>query len=350
MRFLWPDFLWFLLLAPLLLFALQLLARRRERTAQAFADAHLLAHVLTKPGPALRRWTLGLQLAALSVLLVAAARPVATPPLLVNKAAVVIALDASRSMLASDVEPNRLEVARGLAEQFAAQAPAGAQIGLVSFSDVASVLVPPTTDREKLLEALARVQPARNTSLASAVVTGVRMLPGREGVAPPEALTLPSSLTPPPNDAPSQPDNVSSDNVPPGSILILSDGVSNVSAASGLPGTSAIDLAARFAADNEVKLYTLPVGREGGAVTRIGGQDYFVPFEGETLARLADISQGDDLGDADAEALGALFRDLGRAMRWERSDFEIAAPLSGFAALLMLVAGGLSLRSQRRVP
>ena len=344
MRFVWPTFLWFLLLVPLLLAVLRFMAQRRKRTAQDFADSHLLASVVRQPEKAMRRWILGLQVAALSALLLAAARPVAAPPLPVNKAAVVIALDASRSMLATDVEPSRLEVAKRLAEQFVEQAPASTQIGLVSFSDVASVLVLPTTDREELLNALEQVEPARNTSLAAAVVTGVRMLPGREGVAPPEELEAPGVIPPAPDDF-----LPPTDDPPPGSILILSDGVSNVSAGSGLPDAVALDIAARFAADNGVKLYTLPVGRAGGTVTQIDGQAYFIPFEGQTLERLATLSQGDYLDNPDEAALQALFRDLGRVIRWEPSDLEVSSLLSAFAVLLMLVAGGLSLQSRRRL-
>ena len=361
MSFVWPGFLWLLLLVPLVLFGLWFAARRRERTAQAFADAHLLHRVVRRPGKALSRWTLLLQLAALTALLLAAARPVAAPPLRVNKAAVVIAFDASRSMLATDVEPSRLEAARALAERFVAQAPASTRIGLVSFSDVASVLVPPTTDRAELLDALGRIEPARNTSLAAAVVTGVRMLPGREEVPPPAELEPPGFIPPTPDAAPppttsptasppTSPTGTSPTGTPPpGSILILSDGVSNVSANPGLPGPSAVDIAARFAADNNVKLYTLPVGREGGAVTRIDGQDYFIPFEGQTLERLANRSEGDYLENADEETLRELFRRIGRVMRWERSRLEVSSLFSGLAVLLMLGAGGLSLRSQRRV-
>ena len=228
--------------------------------------------------------------------------------------------------------------------------PASTQIGLVSFSDVASVLVPPTTDRAELLGALERVEPARNTSLAAAVVTGVRMLPGREEVTPPAELEPPGFSPPAPDAAPPASPTAT---LPPGSILILSDGVSNVSVNPGLPGPSAVDsatdVAARFAADNNVKLYTLPVGREGGAVTRIDGQDYFVPFEGQTLESLADRTEGDYLEDADEATLRDLFRRLGRVTRWERSTLEVSSLFSGLAVLLMLGAGGLSLRSQRRV-
>ncbi|UCH25817.1 MAG: VWA domain-containing protein [Trueperaceae bacterium] len=346
MSFLWPNFLWFLSLVPLLSVALWILSRRRERSAQAFADAHLLPRLLRRPSKAHLRWMTGLQIAALSALLLAAARPVASPPLPVNKAAVVIALDASRSMLAEDVSPNRLEVARKVAESFVGQAPSTTQIGLVSFSDVASILVPPTTDRQVLLEALAEIGPASNTSLVDAVVAGVRMLPGRERVAPPEELDPPGFI-PPQGEAE---ELEKAEDPPPGAMIILSDGVSNVGSNPNLSSEAALDIAARFATDNEVRLFTYPIGREGGTVARIDGQDYFIPFEPRSLERLAERSDGEYLYPTDEQEVLSVFRTLGRAVRWESIELEISSLLSGLALVLMLVAGYLSLVTQRRVP
>jgi Ca-activated chloride channel family protein len=344
MSFLWPAFLWALLLLPLLLLLFALGARRRERTAASFADPHLLPTLLKRPQRSRNRLLTGLQLAALTLLLLAAARPLAAPPLPVNRAAVVIAFDASRSMLADDVEPTRLDQARAYAERFVAQAPPGTRIGLASFSDIASVLVPPTTDRTTLLEALAGIEPARNTSLAEAVVTGVRMLPGRGHLAPPEALTPPGFTPPVPDDAAEEGEP------PPGSILILSDGVTNVSANPELPAEMALELAARFAADHGVRLYAVPVGREGGAVSRIDGQDYFIPFEPRNLERLTDLGEGTFVFPVEDDALSEVFRELGRVIRWEPTELEISSPLSALALIVLLVAGGLGLRWQRRVP
>ena len=225
MRFIWPTFLWFMALLPVVTALLWWAAKRRKKSSEAFADAHLLGNVLQKPSKTQIRLPLILQLLSLGLLLFAASRPLAAPPLPTNQAAVVIALDASRSMLADDVEPTRLEAARTLAKRFIELSPNSTQIGLVSFSDTASILVAPTTDREELLEGLDRIEPAQNTSLASAIVTGVRLLPGREKVPAPSELQ-PEGFTPleVPADSTETPEDL-----PPGSILIFSDGVSNVS-------------------------------------------------------------------------------------------------------------------------
>jgi Ca-activated chloride channel family protein len=250
-------------------------------------------------------------------------------------------------MLADDVDPSRLERARELAIDFVKQAPATTQIGLVSFSDLASVLVPPTTDREVLLDALAQVQPAQNTSLTAAIVTGVRMMPGRRGVAPPEALEPPAGFAGVPT--PENPAEIET-NPAPGSLLIFSDGVSNVSDNPELALNVALDIAAGFAADNEVKLYTIALGRTGGTVAEVDGQNYFIPFEPENLERLAERSDGQHIFPADSEALSDIYRDLSTVIRWEAREIEVSVLFTGLAAVLMLLAAGLSLRLRRSVP
>ena len=346
MSFLWPKFLWFMLLIPLLMLMYWYAARRRQSSSQKFADSHLLGKLISRPSKALLRLTTIMQFLALTALLVAAARPQATIPLQVNKAAVVIAIDASRSMLADDVEPSRLAKAIELAEQFVNQVPSSTQIGLVSFSDVASVLVPPTTDRDLLKDAISQVEAAQNTSLASAVVAGVRLLPGREGVTPPEELEPQAFQDPQPQAEPEEP----AGELAPGSMLIFSDGVSNVSNNPELAGEVALDIAARFARDNKVNLYTIAVGKSGGTVANIDGQDYFIPFEPDNLERLADFSDGRSLDADNEDDILAIVRELGRVMRWELNDMEVSSLLSGLALVFMMGAAYLSLRLQRRVP
>jgi Ca-activated chloride channel homolog len=346
MRFIWPQFLYFLSLLPVVLFFLYRSARRRQKSAATFADAHLLPNVLKKPTKTQTRLPLILQLIALSSLLFASSRPIATIPLLSNQAAVVIALDASKSMLADDVDPTRLEAAKDLAKRFIEMSPRSTQIGLVSFSDAASILVAPTTEREELLEGLERVKPAQNTSLASAVITGVRLLPGREKVPSPSELE-PEGFTP--LDTPSEPSETL-ENFPPGSILIFSDGVSNVSSNPELQTQDALEIASTFAKDNDVKLYTLAFGREGGSVARIDGQTYFVPFEPDNLEEMANDTDGLVIDPDNDDEMRSVFRELGQIIRWSLTSMEISSLLSALAILLLLIAAALNLRWQRRVP
>ncbi|MCL6527437.1 MAG: VWA domain-containing protein [Thermaceae bacterium] len=351
MTFTWPTFLWVLLLVPGFIGVWWALSRRRERTAQVFADGHLLSSVVRTPPKAHVRWPLGLQLTAMTLLLLAASRPVAAPILPANKAAVIIAVDTSKSMQAADLNPSRLEAAKAVAREFLKVAPPSTQIGLVSFSDNASVLVFPTTDRQKVLEAIERLKPSQNTSIASAVVTGVRALPGRKDLKPPKALLPPNLADNDPLQAqPDLPQALNPEAFPPGSIMILSDGASNVSTNPTLSTQGVLDIAARFAKDNKVKIYTFPLGREGGAVTNLGGQSYYIPFEPKPLQALAQNTGGKSVYPPSDEALRAVFKELGTVIRWEPTRLEISALLSGLAVLLMLIGAGLNLHWQRKVP
>jgi Ca-activated chloride channel family protein len=353
MTFQAPWMLWLLLLVPASGVLLWLAETRRAGRPNPYADPALLADVVRRAPPARSRWVWGLQLAALALLLLAAARPQASPPLPTNEAATVIALDASRSMLADDVAPSRLEAARTLAETFVKSAPRSARIGLISFSDVASLLVPPTTDHAEVLAALQKVQAGQNTSLTGAVVAGVRMLPGRKGIAlPPEleprapgAAAPPTTAPPPPSTATDPPGRTA-----PGAILLLSDGAGNVSSNPALPEDLALTLAARFASDHDVTIDALPFGREGGAVTRLNGQDFFVPYTPQNLERLTALSQGRMVSPTDSRAVRQLARKLGTVIRWVPRRLEISAPLAAAAVLLLLGAGALSLRVHRRLP
>lgn len=342
MSFGFPALLWLLALLPLAGWLLWAAARRREAARRAYADPHLLPAVLA-PAPAWRaRWPLGLQLGALALLLFGAAEPTAMPPLPGNQAAVMIALDVSRSMLADDVKPTRLEAAKQVAREFLRLAPASTRIGLLTFSDSAAVLLPPSTDRAALREALDRVQVAQSTSYAGALVGGVRALPGRSGVAVPPDLQprLPGSQ--PPAGTPTTGSSLDPASLPPGALLMLSDGVPNRGADPRL--------AARFAADNRVKLYAVALGQEGGAVSAIGGQQYFVPFDTKVLKQLTELTGGKFISPPDPDQLRALYRELGTVIRWTPTTVNLAGLLAGLAAALLLVGGTLALRWQGRVP
>ncbi|MER3483135.1 MAG: hypothetical protein C4332_08280 [Meiothermus sp.] len=350
MTFTWPAFLWVLLLVPVFVWMLWALSRRRERTAQVFADGHLLSSVVRTPPKAHVRWPLALQLVALTLLLLAASRPVTAPPLPANKAAVIIAIDTSKSMQAGDLNPSRLEAAKAVAREFLKLAPASTQIGLVSFSDNASALVLPTTDRQKVLDGIERLKISQNTSIASAIVTSVRVLPGRRDLKPPKELLPPDLAQNDPLQAqPDQPKVVDAANLPPGSIMILSDGASNVSTNPGLPTQGVLDIAAKFAKDNGVKVYAFPLGKEGGTVANIGGQNFYIPFEPKNLELLAQSTGGKNVFPPTEEALRAVFKELGTVIRWEATKLEISSLLSALAIVLMLLGAGLNLRWQRRV-
>jgi Ca-activated chloride channel homolog len=183
-----PWYLLLLLLVPLAAWSFSRLEVSRRKTALEYADANLLPEVLNPGNRRHSSWPRALQLVAVAALLFTAARPVATLALPQNKAAVVIALDTSRSMLATDVDPNRLEVAKSVIKKFLERAPADTRIGLVTFSESAASVVPVTTDRAQLLERLEKLNLGNGTSLADPIVASVKALPGRKDAKVPDEL------------------------------------------------------------------------------------------------------------------------------------------------------------------
>jgi Ca-activated chloride channel homolog len=333
-----PWYLLMLLLVPVAIWGLRALEGARRKTALEYADANLLGDVL-RPGnrnhSSLPRT---LQLVALAALLFTASRPVATLSLPQNKAAIVVALDTSRSMLANDVEPTRLELAKSVIKKFVQLAPADTRIGLVTFSESAASVIPVTTDRTLLLEKLASIKVSSSTSLADPLVAGVKSLPGRKDAQVPNELLGARRANP---AAPATPP-IDVNALPPGAILLLSDGVSN-------NARSDPKLAAKFAKDNKVKVYTVAVGREGGAVSRIDGQDYFIPFDAKSLAAIAQDTDGKAITPNDAN-LESVFKELGTAIRFEPTKLELGGILSGLAVALLALGGAMSLQWNRRLP
>jgi Ca-activated chloride channel family protein len=333
-----PWYLLLLLLVPLALWALRAIEAGRRKTALEYADAPLLGGVLREGNRAHSSWPRALQLAALAALLFSASLPVATLTLPQNKAAIVVALDVSRSMLATDVDPSRLEVAKSVIKKFVELAPADTRIGLVTFSESAASVIPVTTDRQQLLEKLAAVKVASSTSLADPLVAGVKSLPGRKDAVIPDELRM--RAAPPAGATPPTPIDVNA--LPPGAILLLSDGVSNNRRNDPV-------VAAKFAKDHKVKIYTVAIGKEGGAVQRIDGQDYFIPFDAKSLQQIAQDADGKAMLPTDAN-LETVFRELGTAIRFEPTKLPLGGVLSGLAVGLLLVSGAMSLVWNRRLP
>ncbi|MDQ7849675.1 MAG: VWA domain-containing protein [Armatimonadota bacterium] len=355
MAFTWPVMLWALAALPLLLWAYLGVLRRQQRMRERLADTRLLAHLVTPLPPWRRHLPVGIYLVAVLLLVLAMARPIAAIPLPVNRAAVVVAIDTSKSMIAEDVKPNRLDAARGAARELIRAMPGGARIGLVAFSDYGTVLVPPSTDRQALVEALDRLQPQQATSVGSAILEALRVLPLRKeflgdrlerlrGPVPQANPLFPSPLpapTPTPTPGPpTAPPSVK--DLPPAAILIFSDGVSNLGADPRA--------AAALAAEARVKIYAVGLGQQGGSVMTYQNQLVLVPFNPVLLQEVARQTGGEYFSAANLEELRRIYRQLGRAIGWERRRTELTSLAAGAAGLLMLSGGLLSMLWFRRLP
>lgn len=337
MEFKWPVMLIGLAAIPLLLLAYGAVRRQQARVAQAFADAHLLP--LLRSGPRLRApWLpFACYLAAVSLLVSASARPVAAIPFPTNQAALVVGIDTSKSMVAADISPSRLDAAKRLARELVLAAPRSLRVGLVAFSDYAQILVAPTTDRQQVLEAIERLQPQQATSIGSAILMGVRVLPGRERAGE-ELLQRQQGI--PPSMPPSPPPNAAE--LPPGALVLFSDGVSNF----GIDPGEAVQVARQY----RVRVHTVGVGSPTGQVQTVDGQLVFIPFDPQGLQQVAQLTGGRYFYPPTVEDFRAIGRELGRSVTWRRQRMELTSLVTAAAGLLMLTGGALSLVWLRRVP
>lgn len=337
MEFTWPVMLVGLAGLPLLLAGWWALRRYQARAAAAFADPHLLP--LLHRGRNLRvpHLPFYLYLLAIALFIFASARPVGAILLPANRAAVILAVDMSKSMVATDLQPSRLEVAKQVAREFLRSIPRSAKVGLVSFSDYAQVLVRPTTQHRDVLEALDRLQPTQATSIGSAILTAVRALPGREQAGQELLMGQPGTLPVPPSTP-----SPTAQPLPPGAILLISDGVSNF----GVDPFQAAQVARRF----EVKIYTVGVGTPQGSVQTVDGQLVFIPFDPTGLQQIAAITGGRYFYPPSSEDLRRVYRELGRSFGWERERTELSALFVAAGGLAMVMGGMLSLVWYRRLP
>lgn len=344
MEFGWPVMLWGLLAIPVLLWAYVRVQRARTRREAALADAHLFSHLYTRPPAIKRHLPVAFYLVAVLFLLLAGARPIAAIPLPVNRAALILAIDASKSMVGEDIKPNRLQAAKDAAHAVLDSIPGSAKVGLIVFSDYAQVLVPPTTEREQLREAVNNLKLQQATGLGSAILEALRALPGRRELLgdrlnpQPPGQQQPVPFPTPPGP----PSNVKPEDLPPAAIIIVSDGVSNL-------GVNP-EQAASLAREGRVKVYGVGVGTPGGSVMQIDGQLSLVPFDPTLLQRISQLTDGKYYDITQTEELTRLYRQLGRSMGWERLRTEITSVLAGGAGMLMLIGGLFSLVWFRRVP
>jgi Ca-activated chloride channel family protein len=317
--FVWPIFLWGLLLVPALAAGYVWILRRRARPSITFPA---LAIVATASRRARRRWRrlvpAGLFFAAVGIAVLALARP--TMPMLqpVNRAAVMLAIDVSGSMLSEDIAPSRLEAAKSAAKGFVAGLPRGIPVGLVTFAGDAQLVASPTDDLGRVLEAIDGITVRHRTAIGDGLIEAMAALPGR--TRPPDDRLPPMSpMTP----------------KPPGVVVLLSDGQNN-------SGIDPLD-AAEWARRQQVRVYTVGIGSRLGSATgfMIGG-----PLDEDTLRAIAERTGGTYNYAADTRQLRGIYRTLGRSIGWATRPVEVTLFLAAVVAALLLCAIVLSVQAQ----
>ena len=356
MTFAWPQMLWSLLLVPLLAAAYVAWTRRRAGARRDLGGLRLSA------GPGRGRWRHlppALFLLAIALLLTAVGRPAAVVTLPAQHETVVLAIDVSGSMRATDVAPTRLAAAQDAARAFVKAQPRSTRIGIVSFAGVASLVQPPTESREDVLQAIDRLQPQRGTAIGSAIVVSLATIFPKDGIDLRMVGRKPG--TPAEGSREQRRDGARAPGgdpledlttrsqrpqTPPGSydsavIVLLTDGQSTTG-----PDPVA---AARLAAERGVRVYTVGVGTAKGEVLRTDGWSMRVALDEAQLKTVADLTRGEYFQADSATELKRIYQSMNSRFVVEKRELEIGALFAAGAALLALLAAGLSVAWYGRV-
>ena len=335
MNFLWPEALWTLLLLPALVLAYLGLLKRRKKNTVRLASVALVKQALGS-GPGWRRHLPpALLLAAVAVLLVASARPVLKLMLPSRDQTIILAMDVSGSMRATDVKPNRMVAAQEAAKTFVAGLPRNVRIGVVSFAGTAAVVQAPTLSREDVVASIDRFQMQRATAIGSGLILSLATLFPDEGIDLSQitgARAMPGSPEEKKAKKPFTP-------VEPGSyssaaVILLTDGQRTA-------GPDPME-AAKMAAERGVKVFTVGIGTKAGETIGFEGWSMRVRLDEDTLKNIANATRANYFYAGTAEDLKQVYHGLSSRLVVETKETEVSALLAAAGALLALLAAGCS--------
>jgi Ca-activated chloride channel family protein len=342
MTFLWPEMLSLMVVLPLLLAAYVFVLRRKKKLALRYASLALVRDAMGAGQRIKRHIPPLLFFLALAAMLVAIARPQATITLPTQHETVILAMDISGSMRATDVEPNRLIAAQNAAKQFVAEQPENVRIGVVAFAGTATVAQAPTRNREDVIAAIDRFQLQRATAIGSAIIVSLAT------IFPDDGIDVGALTYGPESNKKSEKTAAAAARkpVPPGSyasavIILLTDG----------QRTSGPDTlqAAKMAAERGVRIYTVGVGTPEGKIIGFEGWSMRVRLDEETLKAVADMTRGEYFYAGNAVDLKKVYEALNAKLVLERKKTEITALFAAAAAFLALVSAALSLAWFHRI-
>ena len=339
MYFLAPQLLWLLLTVPGLVLLYLWLLGRKKKLALRYASLDIVKQAMAG-GSWRRHLPPTLLLVAIGLALLAASRPLAVIPLISSSATIILAMDVSLSMRATDVKPNRLVAAQEAAKAFLQELPPDIKVGIVTFAGSTQLVQAPTLNRENLVAAIDRFQMQRGTAVGNAIVVSLATLFPDEGIDL-GAMTFGSPAAGKSLDDKSKPKKKEVQPVAPGSyesaaIILLTDG----------RRTTGIDTeeAAKMAADHGVRVYAVGLGTIDGAVPAYDSWTaIYMKLDEPSLRAIAEKTQGEYYYAGDAEALKKVYAQLSTRVQVEKKETELSGLLALMAAGLSIMGAALSL-------
>ncbi len=310
-----PALLVSLLVVPLAVGGLWLARHRARHYAVRFTGVPTLTAAVAGGSRLRRHLPTALFLAALTAGAVALARPQATVAVPVERASVVLVTDSSRSMLAEDVEPNRLHAAQEAGEAFLDRVPDELRVGVVGYSTTPHTLQPPTIEHEQVRATLSALSADGGTATGDALDSALEMLSGQA----PQARR------------------------PPAAIVLLSDGRAT-------SGRDPLEVA-QDAAASDVPVHTVALGTTSATVPAPGGLGQLPATpDRESLRQVAEASGGEAFEVEDGDELDTIYEELGSQLGTEDEKREITAGFAGAAIVLLLATTALAQRWTGRLP
>ena len=312
MSFASPAFLAALAIVPLALLAHSMSRRRARRYAVRYPGVATLAPLLPRVSSWRRIVPLTLFLASLAMLALALARPHATVAVPKEQASIVLVTDVSRSMLAEDVDPSRLEAARAAALSFLEELPEEARVGAVAFSTDPHTVEAPTDNRGEIEDLIDALSADGGTAAGDALAAAVGLVDG------------------PAEDR------------PPAAIVLLSDGETTT-------GRDPLPVA-RQAGRMGIPIHTVALGTRTATITTPDGTLIPVPPDPEAMRRIAELSGGRAFEVDDSDELSGLYEELGSRVATEDEEREITGAFAAGGIVLLMAAAALGTRATARLP
>jgi len=316
-EFLHPTRLWWLLSIALLLAAYVALQFLRRGAAVRFTNVNLLDKIAPQRPNWRRHLPAIFMLLGIAGMVLSYAEPAAATEVPSERATIMLAIDTSLSMQAEDVSPSRIDGAKEAATTFLDEVPPQINIGLVSFNGIATVRVPPTTNRAAVRSAIADLELGEATAIGEAIFASVDSL-----------KTFLGDIE---------------DDAPPARIVLMSDGETTV----GRPDAAAIDKARL----ESIAVSTIAFGTDDGVIEiPEDPRPIPVPVNEDALAVIADSTGGEFFEAATPDELTAIYTDIGSAVATEEARVIVSSWFSGRAMILILIAAVLSLVFSNRLP